>query len=115
MPNKTIAELFDDLADKGGAIVSSDACSMIEIQDAQNTGRWCVLDSGLAFVRREQRWLESREQAYHDGQDNVAYLREAAQSEGSMPMNADSLEYAADVLEAREADKPEQKQAEVSP
>ena len=53
-----IMELISDLASKGGAIVSSNECSEIEITDARITGRFVALPDGLGFVRRTKEWLD---------------------------------------------------------
>lgn len=54
---KTITQLVKDLASKGGAIVSTNDCSEIEITDAQSTNRFARASS-LGFVRRTKEWLE---------------------------------------------------------
>ena len=53
----TIDQLIDQLVTEGGAIVSSSACSEMEIADAQATGRFSVREDGMGFVRRYAEWL----------------------------------------------------------
>jgi len=55
---KTLEELINDLAIEGGAIVSSNDCLEIEIANAMNTGRMCILEDGLGFIRRTKTWLD---------------------------------------------------------
>ena len=54
---KTIKDLINDLAVKGGAIVCTNECSGIEIANAMNTDRMVVDKEGLGFVRRSSGWL----------------------------------------------------------
>ena len=53
----TITQLIQQLITEGGAIVTSDACSEMEIADARATGRFSVNEDGIGFVRRYQEWL----------------------------------------------------------
>ncbi len=46
-----------DLLTNGGAIVSSNDCSVMEIADAQARGRFLVIDN-FGFVRRSKKWLD---------------------------------------------------------
>lgn len=46
-----------DLLENGGAIVSSNDCSVMEIADAQARGRFLNVDS-FGFVRRPKKWLD---------------------------------------------------------
>ena len=55
---KTMEQLFDDIVQHGGAIVSSGECSVGEIADVQACGRFHVREDGMGFVRRPQEWLE---------------------------------------------------------
>ena len=57
MALRTMSELIADLASKGGAIVSSNDCSHIEIADARANGRMFVREDGLGFVLRHPEWL----------------------------------------------------------
>jgi len=57
MKTKQPAELIEQLVEQGGAIVTSQDCSIIEIADAQATGRWAVDDKGIGYVRRYREWL----------------------------------------------------------
>jgi cell pole-organizing protein PopZ len=50
-------ELINDLAYEGGAIVSSNDCSEMEIADAQATGRFAVDAEAFGYVRRTKEWL----------------------------------------------------------
>jgi len=54
---KTIEDLINDLAVKGGAIVCTNECSKIEIANAMNTDRMVVNKEGLGFIRRTNGWL----------------------------------------------------------
>ena len=54
---KTIEDLINDLAVKGGAIVCTNECSEIEIANAMNTDRMVVNKEGLGFIRRTDTWL----------------------------------------------------------
>ena len=55
----TLMDLINDLARYGGAIVSSDACSEMEIVNAELEHRFAITnEEGLGFVRRPQKWLE---------------------------------------------------------
>lgn len=56
---QTTTRLLDDLAAKGGAIVSTASCCPCEIALAQDEGRFGVDRDGLGFVRREQEWLRN--------------------------------------------------------
>jgi hypothetical protein len=63
----TPTQLLDQLTTQGGAIVSSSACSEIEINDAKIYGRFAVREDGAGFVRRPQGWLDlqlAREKAH---------------------------------------------------
>ena len=53
----TTDKLMDQLAAEGGAIVTSDECSEMEIADAQATGRFAVREDGIGYVRRYAEWL----------------------------------------------------------
>lgn len=53
-----VKDLIEDLATHGGAIVSSDDCTELEIQDARITKRFAVNPEGLGFVRRTKKWLD---------------------------------------------------------
>ena len=60
-------QLLGQLITDGGAIVSSNECSEIEIANAQATGRFMVRDDGMGFVRRSKEWLAlqlAREKAH---------------------------------------------------
>ena len=54
----TITELIQELIKEGGAIVSSNDCSEIEISNAQSTGRFAIDEGGLGFIRRTSEWLD---------------------------------------------------------
>ena len=54
---KTIEDLINDLAVKGGAIVCTNECSEMEIANAMNTDRMVVNEEGLGFIRRTSTWL----------------------------------------------------------
>jgi hypothetical protein len=67
--NRTLEEqalaFLYKLAEGGGAIVSSNNCSEMEIANAQACGRFFVDPDGLGYVLRSKRWLDTREEAYH--------------------------------------------------
>lgn len=58
MKTLMLEELLYQLVVEGGAIVTSNECSQIEIADAQATGRWAVDHEGIGYVRRYREWLE---------------------------------------------------------
>lgn len=49
----------------GGAIVSSNECSQMELADANITGRFFIDEDGYGYVWRTPEWLKTREDAYH--------------------------------------------------
>ena len=49
--------IISRLLSGGGAIVSSNDCSELEIADAMATGRMLVRDDGMGFVCRTKEWL----------------------------------------------------------
>jgi hypothetical protein len=51
-------ELINDLLTKGGAIVGSQHCTLLEIADAKVTNRFCILADGCGLVRRTKDWLD---------------------------------------------------------
>lgn len=59
--NRPINELLDALIEKGGSIVSSNDCSIVEIVQAQACNRFFVREDYLGFVLRpptkESQWL----------------------------------------------------------
>jgi len=57
-PKAAVRLLIEQLVEQGGAIVTSQECSIIEIADAQATGRWAVDDEGIGYVRRYREWLD---------------------------------------------------------
>lgn len=50
-------QLLGKLITDGGAIVSSNECSEMEIANAQATGRFAVDAEGFGYVRRTKEWL----------------------------------------------------------
>ncbi len=50
-------ELIQQLVKEGGAIVSSNDCTEMELVDARLHGRFAVDDDGMGFVRRSKEWL----------------------------------------------------------
>ena len=80
--NMTTNQIIQQLVSEGGAIVSSDACSEMEIADAQATGRFAVDDECFGYVRRTKEWLAlhmAREKAHknmdYDNEEESALLR----------------------------------------
>jgi len=61
---------LEKLAAKGGAIVSSNECSEIEIADARLTDRFFVDANEYGYVWRTAEWLKTREEAYHSQRKN---------------------------------------------
>jgi hypothetical protein len=62
----TPLDLIEKLTAEGGAIVTSNECSELEIGDARITGRFSVRDDGIGLVLRTKEWLalqKSREVA----------------------------------------------------
>ncbi len=55
---KTPMQLIQDVIEHGGAIVSSNDASLIEIANAEACGRFAVNADGFGFVRRTKEWLE---------------------------------------------------------
>lgn len=60
----TTSQLIQQLIEEGGAIVSSNICSLIEIADAKATGRFAVDDEGFGFVRRYREWVDTRQDEF---------------------------------------------------
>jgi hypothetical protein len=50
--------LLEKLKSEGGAIVTSDMCSEIEMAEARVTGRWWVDEDGIGYVLRYPEWLK---------------------------------------------------------
>ena len=50
-------QLLLDLITEGGAVVSSDACSELEIKSAQHFGRFAADNEGFGFVRHTKQWV----------------------------------------------------------
>lgn len=62
--DKELSDLLYELAECGGALVSSDSCHEIEIAQAQASGCFAVDDFGHGFVLRSSEWLQSRDLAF---------------------------------------------------
>lgn len=60
------AQTFLEKLRDGGAIVSSNECSELEIMDARATDRFFADDEGFGYVWRTQKWLKTREDTYHE-------------------------------------------------
>ena len=58
------AQNFLEKLRDGGAIVSSNECSELEIANARTTDRFFVDDDGFGYVWRTPEWLKTREEAY---------------------------------------------------
>ena len=65
MENIASLRFLDKLSQRGGAIVSSNECSEMELADARMTDRFLVDANGYGYVWRTAEWLKTREQAYH--------------------------------------------------
>ncbi len=81
-------QLIAQLIAEGGAIVSSGICSVIEIADAQATGRFAVDAEGLGFVRRYKEWVEK---ARRDHQI-IEFVRTEAENHADGSPDATPLE-----------------------
>jgi len=53
----TTSQLINKLSSDGGALVSSNDCSEMEIATAQAAGCFSVNNEGLGFVLRSKEWL----------------------------------------------------------
>lgn len=62
-------KLFNKLVTYGGAIVSSNECSSLEISEARSGDRFFVDGDGYGFVWRTSDWLKTREEAFHQLRD----------------------------------------------
>ena len=63
METNPIREMLDMLAKENGAIVSSAACSTMEIAFARKEGRMFVDSNGYGYIVRLREWRERAEQA----------------------------------------------------
>lgn len=52
-----LATLINELVEHGGALVTSQECSEIELADARVTNRFAVDHEGIGYVRRTKEWL----------------------------------------------------------
>ena len=66
----TPTELLVELVKHGGAIVSSNDCTEMEIVDARVHGRFAVDDEGMGYVRRMKEWLDRIHKADDYNQDS---------------------------------------------
>lgn len=57
---------MDKLIAEGGALVTTDQCDVMEIADAQATGRFAANDDGIGFVLRPKEWLIKTREAMLD-------------------------------------------------
>lgn len=56
-----IDDFLDQLVEKGGAIVSSNEASIMEIADARATDRIYIREEdSLGFIRRPQEWINKK-------------------------------------------------------
>ncbi len=55
---KTADELLARLVERGGAIVSSGACSEMEIADARVRGDFYIDSKGMGYVLRLKAWVD---------------------------------------------------------
>lgn len=87
----TIDKLIEQLAAEGGAIVTTNDCSVMEIADARATNRMAVREDGIGFIRRTAEWLElqkSREPKFDLPKERCLEL---ADQEGDHNVAAGSL------------------------
>lgn len=74
-------KFFDKVATYGGAIVSSNECTTLEIADARAGDRFFIDGDGFGFVWRTNHWLKTREEAFEQLRDReLEELREKAKS-----------------------------------
>lgn len=71
MENTLALRFLEKLAQWGGAIVSSNECSEIELADARLTDRLFVDANEYGYVWRTAEWLKTREEAYHSQRKNT--------------------------------------------
>lgn len=88
----TTQQLIQQIVTDGGAIVSSNDCSEMEISVAQSVGRFAAED-GFGFVRRPKEWLalnKNREIAHPntDGRFDLCEICRAAPCECVEPDSA---------------------------
>lgn len=60
----SLNQLLQDVVNKGGAIISSDKCTAIEIAMAQAGHRFAIDENGMGFVRKSSNWLEMALEGY---------------------------------------------------
>ena len=54
----SINDLVKKMLRDGGAIVSSDSCSAMEIACASQSGNMFVDENGLGYILRSKKWLD---------------------------------------------------------
>lgn len=92
----TIKQLVDQLISDGGAIVSSNDCSEMEIAFASAHGRFATDAEGFGFVRRTKEWLslQKKREIEHPNQPasaDAAARVEPTKEENLLPAVKESL------------------------
>lgn len=88
---KTPTQLIDKLQLHGGAIVSSNDCSVMEIADAKASGRFAVDEALFGYVWRTPEWLalqRSRENGIPNEQGEPQCQAVGGNAEGKVPTTA---------------------------
>jgi hypothetical protein len=67
----TLKQILEQLVKEGGAIVTSNECSEMEIADARATGRMTVDENGIGYVRRYREWLDRHKTCLQPDCQNV--------------------------------------------
>lgn len=72
----TPQQLIEKMTKEGGAIVSSNSCSEIEIANARTTDRFAVNDDGLGYILRTPEWLRLCQLNHHALTSLAFFLKE---------------------------------------
>lgn len=85
LKHMTPTQLLGQLIEEGGAIVTSNECSQMEIVDAHATGRFAVDAECYGYVRRTKEWLaiQKNREAAHPNTGGIYSAN--AQEEQSQP------------------------------
>jgi hypothetical protein len=67
----TLKQILEQLVNEGGAIVTTNECSEMEIADAKATGRMTVDENGIGYVRRYREWLNRHKTCVQPDCQNV--------------------------------------------
>lgn len=72
-----LKQILEQLVNEGGAIVTSNECSEMEIADARATGRMTVDENGIGYVRRYREWLDRHKTCVQPDSQNASSLATA--------------------------------------